>query len=135
MSLTPAAARSGPTYHAYPAMEHGPANTNLGMFTGAPLPGSSLPAAAYPTSASTSSCPTCGRGEEQHYLVDDDGSTDTDDNYEAYPVDESILTLPQHEQLDEAYFKYRKAKHTWRKLAGRPTRKFRRFRKFGRPRA
>ena len=39
--------------------------------------------------------------------------------------------MPTTEQLEEAYFKYRKAKHTWRKLAGRPTRRFRKQRRYG----
>ena len=134
MSLS-SAARPGPTYHAYPTTENVNVDTATGMFNGAPFPGSSSSsAAAFPTTTPTTSCPTCGRGDD-HYLVDDDNGTDTDDNYEAFPVDEAVNALPPHEQLEEAYFKYRKAKHTWRKLAGRPTRKFRRFRKFGRSRA
>ena len=79
------------------------------------------------THAPTQCCPTCGHNP--HYLIDDDAcSTDTEDDYEAYQVDADVARLPPQDQLEEAYFKYRKAKQTWRKLAGRPTRKFRRTR-------
>ena len=133
-----APSRQGPTYHAYPVMDGNAASSSSsppGMFTGAPFPGSMDDAAAYPSmpghSASTGCCPTCGRGDGQFHVDDDACSTDTEDDLSVYQIDADIARLPVHDQLDEAYFKYRKSKHTWRKLAGRPTRRFRKFQRRG----
>ena len=106
---------AGPTYPVYPTWQdmigavppwyQGVQAPDRQATWGAQAPGDAWagPAAANPT---TWPCPTCGGANHFHASAQDsdDGSTATEDDSSAFPLDEQISALPPDQQAEEAFF-------------------------------